>query len=282
MDHNQRLQQQRVLKEAYEKLAREEPLLPSSDSPLPALLATRSTQNLIAETRASFTETHAKLSEARQRLKDEDTNLQDSKLITTSVEVRIGKLREQVDNACQRTPDEVAEKAINELRSKKQKYDGQTKVLVRAFNKFTNDHLAKMLAAEELGGPVVGDLLDIDDDMLRAGFSQIGKTKKLKGSVESLEAKRQQRIETIWGLQEEDRDMSASSRNEEDAAATDFRVLVEDLLNSAADISKPNGYVALTRDSAAVRFLVRAKVAQFHPKDARKLRLVDLGQETDA
>lgn len=40
-------------------------------------------------------------------------------------------------------------------------------------------------------------------------------------------------------------------------------------------------YIELKRDSAAARFLVRAKVAVFHPKDARKLRLVDFGSNVE-
>lgn len=54
--------------------------------------------------------------------------------------------------------------------------------------------------------------------------------------------------------------------------------------NLFATLRGPGGgkvYYPLERESAASRFLVRAKVAQFHPKDAKKLRLIDFGKELD-
>ncbi len=69
--------------------------------------------------------------------------------------------------------------------------------------------------------------------------------------------------------------------DEKRAAAADIRELTEELLNSLVDAggNGPGTYVELKRETAAARFLVRSKVAQFHPKDARKLRLVDFGGE---
>lgn len=40
-------------------------------------------------------------------------------------------------------------------------------------------------------------------------------------------------------------------------------------------------YIPMKQDTAIVRFLVRAKVAAFHPKDARRLRLVDFGSSVE-
>ena len=51
--------------------------------------------------------------------------------------------------------------------------------------------------------------------------------------------------------------------------------LLDDLLEAGTS------YIDLPRDSAASRFLVRSKVAQFHPRDARRLRLVDFGRSLD-
>ena len=59
-----------------------------------------------------------------------------------------------------------------------------------------------------------------------------------------------------------------------------MRMLTEDLLNIAVE-EGTLAYVTMQRDAAAARFLVRAKVAQFHPKDAQRLRLIDFGQEID-
>lgn len=38
---------------------------------------------------------------------------------------------------------------------------------------------------------------------------------------------------------------------------------------------EPHAYTALSRDSAASRFLVRSFVATLHPRDAMKIRLLD-------
>ena len=64
---------------------------------------------------------------------------------------------------------------------------------------------------------------------------------------------------------------------EKRVAGADFRKLLEDLLNAAADIDDPNPYVTATRDSASARFAIRAKLATTHPEDASKLRLLDFG-----
>ena len=59
-------------------------------------------------------------------------------------------------------------------------------------------------------------------------------------------------------------------------------ILTESLLNAAASGGESTPYIAIDKETAAVRFLVRAKVAQFHPKDATKLALqgFDLERET--
>ena len=46
---------------------------------------------------------------------------------------------------------------------KKRQYVKDLRSLVKAFNKFVEGHLAGMLAVEELGGPVVGDMLEVDE-----------------------------------------------------------------------------------------------------------------------
>lgn len=136
-----------------------------------------------------------------------------------------------------------------------------------------------MLAAEELGGPIVGDLSDIDEETLKTGFSRQGKARKLATGHPSSEAERQRRIDHLWGPLNENEELETSQRTERNAAGSAFRLLCEDLLNAAAGDTASNPYVNINRETAAVRFLVRSKIAQFHPQDARKLRLVDFGQE---
>ena len=278
MDLRQRLQQLRAIKVAYEKLTLQEPYKPFPDSPLPALFALRNSYRIIAESKTSIKTTHEKLIETRRQSIQEEANLEDARLITATLEKRIDKLRQEYEQQSQKSPEEVANAMIQEQSSRKSNYEKDTKKLIRALVKFVNEHLAGMLAAEELGGPVVGDLLEVTDDMLEAGFSLQGKAKKLKISSHTHDFKRQKRIDQIWGHQD---DEDVGARSERKAAAAEMRSLIEELLNAAAENVSQNTYVSLQRDSAAVRFLVRAKVAQFHPRDARKLRLINFGQGLD-
>ena len=168
---------------------------------------------------------------------------------------------------------------IQEQASRKSNYEKETKKVIRALVKFINEHLAGMLAAEELGGPVVGGLLDVTDDILATGFNLQGKAKKPKALSAVGGSQRQRRIDQIWGHQDDDE--IEGYQSERSAAAAEMRSLIEELLNVAAEGGSQNTYVLLQRDSAAARFLVRAKVARFHPKDARKLRLMNFGQDLD-
>jgi len=155
--------------------------------------------------------------------------------------------------------------------------------LVKAFNAFIDDILAPMLAAEELGGPVVGEMTEVDDEDLGRGFSSQGKVKKSKNGPD--DDKRQRRIDQIWGSapQEGSFRVDKEEWTEQKAAGVEMRDLTEQLLNNLVEAggSGSDVYVQLERESAAARFLVRSKVAQFHPKDSRKLRLIDFGKELD-
>ena len=280
-DPKRRLHQLRIIKAAYERLTHDDPLLPSPDSALPALLAVRSTQRLVAETKESIITTNEKLGEARQRLSQREADSKDANLIRDALEKRIEHLRSEYEDKSQKSPEEAVKDVIRAQQLRKTSYDQETKRLVKAFNDFIDTHLAGMLAAEELGGPVVGDLLEVSDEVLEAGFNQQGKTKRTKAQKPDSESKRQRRIDEIWGRPDPGEAAHEEERNERKAAAAEMRSLTEELLNAAAGEGPTGAYVNLSRDSAAVRFLVRAKVAQFHPKDARKLRLIDFARELD-
>lgn len=176
----------------------------------------------------------------------------------------------------------MAKEMIREATQKKKFYDVETGKLVSAFNEFIDEHLAIMLAAEELGGPVAGEDLGLNEDSLEAGFSAKGAARKLRGNPN--EDKRQRRIDEIWGPGPgAGNERGGQPWNEKRAAATEMRELTERLLNSLVeeDRNGSGAYIDLKRESAAVRFLVRSGVAQFHPRDGRKLRLVDFGGELD-
>jgi hypothetical protein len=205
----------------------------------------------------------------------EQTDLKDANLIQAGLEARINALQEEIKDHTQKSPGQIAKEMVRSVKKKKQHYDTETGKLVTAFNGFIDEYLAPMLAAEELGGPIVGDALDVDEEMLEAGFSMQGKVRRAKKGVS--EDKQQRRIDEIWGAgREED-----GPRDEKQEAAAEMRELTEQLLNSAVEAEGrgPGVYVDLKRESAAARFLVRSKVGQFHPRDARKLRLVDFGGE---
>ncbi|KAI6093275.1 hypothetical protein F4821DRAFT_78060 [Hypoxylon rubiginosum] len=272
-----------IMKAAYDELATETPFLPYPESVLPALLALRKTHQTTEETKAYLASHKDSVEKARRRLEAEKSNLEDQKALNQSLRNRIQSLQDGLETRMEMGPEDIAAERINELKEKKKHYDKETSTLLKALRRFIDGHLAPMLAAEELGGPVVGDMMDIDGDDLAAGFSSQGKLKKAKENPD--QDKRQRRIDDIWGAPQEDRHTGEAndSRDETAAAGAEMRDLTEELLNSLAQSGGDSSaaYVQLPRESAAARFLVRSKVAQFHPKDSTRLRLIDFGKELD-
>jgi hypothetical protein len=259
----------------------QDPFLPSPDSPLPALLALRTTQNCIDETEACIAKTEVDLRKTQKRLEEEQSDLKDAKLIQAGIDKRTLSLQEEIEERSQKTPSQITRELIRDMNKKKAHHDRGTGKLVKSFNAFIDEHLAPILAAEELGGPIVGEIMDVDEEMLEAGFNTHGKAKGAKNSAGN--DKRQRRIDDIWGPGPTEIRKSRDPWNEKHAAAAEMRGLTEQLLNCLveAEGGGPGAYVELERESAAARFLVRSKVAQFHPKDARRLRLVDFGGELE-
>jgi hypothetical protein len=214
-------------------------------------------------------------------LEKEQADLNDANSIKESLESRIRALHGEKQERTQRSPSQVAKDMIRELKNKQAHYETETGKMVRSFNKFIDSHLAAMLAAEELGGPVVGEILDVDEMDLEMGYTNQGKAKKNKGMAS--EDGRQQRIDEIWGDNSTGDRKGKEPRDERRAAASEMKELTEQLLNNLVESEGGSGdaYVDLQKESAVARFLVRAKVAQFHPKDARRLRLIDFGRELD-
>lgn len=278
-----RLRQIRILTTAYETCTPQEPILPAPDSPLPSLLALRTTHRTYLEARDELKHTQTELAALEQRFQKEQGNLEDAKLISSTLNTRISYLETRIAERTQKEPEQVAKDMLRSLRRKKERYDRDTGRLVQSFNRFIDEHLAAMLAAEELGGPVVGEFLDVDEQNLEAGFSTQGKARKMKDAPS--EGKRQRRIDEIWGPRREVQAAGGGEAewNEKTAAAGAMRELTEKLLNSLmeANAGQGDGYVDLARESAAARFLVRSKVAVFNRRDARRLRLIDFGRDLD-
>ncbi|KAI1390296.1 uncharacterized protein F4822DRAFT_428634 [Hypoxylon trugodes] len=273
-----------IMKVAYDELASQSSFLPFPESVLPALLALRKTHQTVEETRAYLASHKDSVDKTKKRLEAEKSNLQDQTALSQSLRNRIQSLRDDIETQMEMGPDDIATERINELKEKKKHYAKETSTLLKALKRFIDDHLASMLAAEELGGPVVGDIMDLDGDDLAAGFSSQGKLKKPKENPD--QDKRQRRIDEIWGNSQGDQPAERTNkdgRDEAAAAGEEMRTLTEELLNNLAlsDGDSSAAYVQLPRESAAARFLVRSRVAQFHPRDSTKLRLIDFGKELD-
>ncbi|OTB07621.1 hypothetical protein M426DRAFT_19953 [Hypoxylon sp. CI-4A] len=272
-----------IMKIAYDELSSQTPFLPYPESVLPALLAFRKTHQTVEETKAYLASHKDSVEKAKRRLEVEKSNLEDQKALSQSLGNRIQSLQDGLESRMEMGPEDIAAERINELKQKKKQYDRETSTLLKALRRFIDKHLSSMLAAEELGGPVVGEIMDIDGDDLAAGFSSQGRLKKAKENPD--QDKRQRRIDEIWGPREGEEDEAANtnSRDETTAAGIEMRNLTEELLNNLAESDGDNSaaYVQLPRESAAARFLVRSKVAQFHPRDSTKLRLIDFGKELD-
>jgi len=265
------------MKQAFDDVARSEPYLPFPDSVLPALLALRKTHQTILESRAYLESQQTTLTDAKRQLAQSRADLEDQEALSQALKERIESLKKGEENATEVSSEEIARKRIDELHDQKKHYDRETARLFRAFKNFVEERLAPLLAAEELGGPVVGDMMDVDEVDLAGGFDARGRPKKAKQD----EDKRQRRLDELWGGGEQ----SGSGRewDEKVAAATEMKKLTQDLLNNLIEAKGDTAasYVAIEKESSAARFLVRAKVAQFHPRDATRLRLVDFGREID-
>lgn len=267
------------MQSALQEVAESEPFLPFPGSLLPALLALRKTHETIQESKAYLASQGSTQEQERAQLEADQARLKDQQLLADALQARITSLREDLHGKQDVTPEDAARERINELKQRKSNYDRETAKLMKALTKFIDDHLAAMLAAEELGGPVVGDMMDLDPEDLAAGFNAQGKLKKQQQPAK--DDKRQRRIDDIWGSKDDGG--GDEPGNEVTAAGQEMRELTEELLNTLAAAQGDNSasYVKLPRESAAARFLVRSKVAQFHPKDATRLKLVDFSRDLE-
>ncbi|EEP76162.1 predicted protein [Uncinocarpus reesii 1704] len=272
-----RLAQTRRAIEAYRSLSSKEPELPAPGSPLNALLAFRETSRLIQELKASVSAAARDLASNRERLNTEEANLRDARLITTEVRNRLEDLRKQQRQEAGKTksPSQLAKDLIRKERKHENELEMKSAELKDALKHFVEEHLAAMLAAEDLGGPVVGDQVDVPDSTLDAGYTTRGKEKKSNVVKANGKGLKQQRIDQLV-RQRADGDEGSDSivLNKREAAAMEFHAVLEKLLNATSTSS----YVELGKDSAVSRFLIKAKVAQFHPRDSRKIRLINVSR----
>ncbi|ODH49748.1 hypothetical protein GX48_04126 [Paracoccidioides brasiliensis] len=298
-----RLAQTRRATKAYNSLSQTDPVLPPPDSLLSPLLALRETFRQILDLKSSISTVAHHLRTDRERLKAEEAALRDATLISTGLDERIRDLqtmragdREKEAKA----PTQLAKEVMQQQRRRKAELEKKTTALREALTGFVDEHLASMLAAEDLGGLVVGDQIDVPDWTLEAGYTARGKERKAAGFAASGggttgagagRQSRQQRIDEFVRRRsrgdgdgigdgngdgdDDDDDQGGRESNKREAAGAEMHALLDSLLA----VAETSSYIELEQETAASRFLVKAKIAQFHPRDARRLRLIDFARE---
>ncbi|KAI6249819.1 hypothetical protein HI914_01601 [Erysiphe necator] len=265
--------QLRCLTETFKSLDATRLCLSTSDFLLPDLLAKGVTAQIISETKLAISQLELLVQNVKNCIEREKVNLQDTKLIQAELVSRIASLRDEAELYQHKSPETLAQEKIRELEKQKRNYESETSHLIEALYSFVDENLASMLVVEELGGPVVGQMMTVDEKIFESGFTNHGKVKKTKFS----EDKRQGRINHIWGSSSQEKE----NWDEKSAAASEIKELIEKLLNNVINLDEhhPNNYIKLRRESAVARLMIRSKVAQYHPKDASKLRLIEFGTE---
>lgn len=264
---------------AYRDVAASKPFLPFPDSVVPALVALRITNSTITESRIFLASQKVSLQEAQDWLEIEKSNLADQKALTKALENRIQSLRHGIESRTAMSPNQATRERILELKTNVKETDAGTANLLKALKKFIDGPLASMLAAEQSGGPVTGEMMDVESEDLEAGFNSRGKRRKPKADAAS--DKRQRRIDDMFGGDQDEERRDEDHSDKQGTAREEMQRLVEELMNRLVDSggSTSDASVDVFEESAAVRFLVRSKVAEFHPRDSKRLRLVDFGRE---
>lgn len=287
-DKRAKLRQLRSVKSAFENISSSEPHLPESTSILPAVLALRTLQRTITGSKDAVATTRRDLAATKTQLQRERATFTDAQAMNDALNNRIVVLQQAAASRVGQDPEDIATSLVQSRQVKKLSYESETQRLHDALVRFTNTSLGAMIAAEELGGPVVGEGVEVDDSELLEGST--GGRKRKAASMD--QDSRQRRIDEIWGSytrephdhdhdHEHEHDDTDGPVNERAAAAAELHSLIERLIQALGGTTGEGVHVRLDRDSAAARFLVRAKVAQYHPKDARRLTLIDFGREID-
>ncbi|KAM3435711.1 hypothetical protein MY4824_004727 [Beauveria thailandica] len=282
--------QVQVITAALDQVTNAEPFVPIVGSLLPSLVAMRKTHAVVAGSNALVAEQTKSHEAQRKQLEADRAALKDQNLIHEALTARIASLQEELNTNADVAPGDAVSEKRAELKQKAKDYSRRKRQLMIDLLAFMERELAPLLVAEEMGGPVVGDLMDVDARDLAAGFTAQGKLRKT-GRSDAGRDKGQRRIDEIWGTS---RDSAGGRRatvddqrrrplNDVEAAAEEMRWLTEQLLNKMTEAAgnTEDAYVTIGRESAAVRFLIRSKVAQYHPRDISRIKLIDFGRELE-
>lgn len=250
----------------------------------------RKTHAVIAQSNALVQEQADSHETQNKQLEADRAALKDQNLIHEALTVRIASLQEELNANAEVTHGDAVNEKRAELQRKAKDFNRRKRQLMIDLLAFMERELAPLLVAEEMGGPVVGDLMDVDPHDLAAGFTAQGKLRRT-GKGDAGRDKGQRRIDEIWGNArgegEARRPAGDNQRrrplNDVEAAAEEMRWLTEQLLNKMTEAAgnTEDAYVTIGRESAAVRFLIRSKVAQYNPRDISRIKLIDFGRELE-
>ena len=154
---------------AYNALAAEDVQLPSTGSPLPALLALRSIVNTVEITKTSVRDTALAIKKARERVRKKEQDGRHTKDLTSALENRLEKLRLNAKEVLDRSFEEQAKEMLQEEHRKWNNYSSQQNKLVKDLNAFIGSDLAHVLATEVGGREKAGSTFRrLLEDLLNA------------------------------------------------------------------------------------------------------------------
>lgn len=185
----QKLRKLKILKTAHDQSFHTIDYVPSAESPLNTLLAFRSVETVIAQTNTSIQDVEERIKSAQTFLKAQEAAATEQDRLMEALQARLDVLEEEelrIDVGA----DIVGQgDLVRKLAKKKKEVAKRTLGLLREFLYFLDNGLARMVAAEEMGGPVVGDDPEVT---LETGFNKQGNVKK-----------GDRRIDEMWGQAEE-------------------------------------------------------------------------------
>lgn len=159
---------------------------------------------MIARTKESISDVEGRIKTAQALLKAEKATVAEQDRLEKALQTRLDVLLEGERRIDVGSDIMTQGDLIMKVKKKKKEVAKKTQSLLREFLYFLDTSLARMVAAEEMGGPVVGDDLEV---ILEMGFDK-------KGNVR----KGNRRIDEMWGQAEE---------NPEKKMVEEFRDLVE-------------------------------------------------------
>ena len=284
---------------------------PSPPSPIPPLLLHRFlTTSITTLSTLTIPETRAQLAKLNAETRSEEASLKETEILAGALQRRIDAIEEALvpstsggsqDGSDQES--QTATKILRDLESKRVTYTQAQRRFLRELSKFVKMYIAPMVAVEGLGGPVVGEEIPLDATgravdvvrnlqsgrsgrVARAQKKEVGMEKGQQTIHSMFQGKKRGLDEAEYEVPREEEEQVGEEDESDDGskapvhnAAKEIKALLEELMNATMS---PNQYILLPEgDSATARFLVRANVALFHPRDARKIRLVDFGKSIE-